>query len=327
MATIQNRGPYQWQARIRRRGYPVQSKTFETKVDAQTWARSIENEMDRGVFVSRIEAERTTLRECLERYAREVTEYKKGNQPEFSRIRILLRQPFASYIMANVRSSDIASFRDMLLRKGRQPATVVHYLAILSHLFNTARREWGMESISNPVELVKKPTVRNSRNRRLEEGEEEMLLEACRNQGNVWLEPLVILAIETAMRKSELLNMRWEHVDFKKRGVHLPDTKNGESRDVPLSSRAIKVLKSLPRSFSGQVLCTSSSATRKAFIKARKQAGLKNLRFHDSRHEATSRLAQLYEIQDLSKVTGHKDMKMLMRYNHPRVEDLAKILS
>jgi len=326
MATIQNRGPYQWQARVRRRGYPVQSKTFETKVDAQTWARSIENEMDRGVFVSRVEAEQTTLRECLERYAREVTAYKKGNQPELGRIRILLRQPFASYMMANIRSSDMASFRDMLLRKGRKPATVVHYLALLSHLFNTARREWGMESIANPIELVKKPTVRNSRNRRLEDGEEERLLEACGKQGNVWLEPLVILAIETAMRKSELLNMRWEHVDFKKCGVHLPNTKNGESRDVPLSPRAIKVLKSLPRSISGQVLCTSDYATRKAFIKARNQAGLKDFRFHDLRHEATSRLAQMYEIQDLSKITGHKDMKMLMRYNHPRVEDLAKML-
>lgn len=326
MATIQNRGPYQWQAKIRRRGYPVQTKTFETRVDAQTWARSIENEMDRGVFVSRAEAERTTLQECLERYAREVTVNKKGNQPELGRIRILLQQPLASCMMANVRSVDIAGFRDMLLRTGRKPATVVRYLALLSHLFNTARREWGMESVANPVELVKKPSVRNSRNRRLEEGEEERLLEACRNQGNTWLESLVILAIETAMRKSELLGMRWEHVNFKKRGIHLPMTKNGESRDVPLSSRATKVLKSLPRSFSGQVLCTSDYATRKAFIKACKQAELKDLRFHDLRHEATSRLAELYPIHDLAKITGHKDMKMLMRYNHPRVENLAKVL-
>jgi len=326
MATIQKRGDYQWQAKIRRRGYPAQSKTFETRVDAQVWARSIENEMDRGVFVSRVEAERTTLRECLERYAKEVTVHKKGNQPEIGRIRVLLQQPFASCMMTNVRSVDVAGFRDMLLRTGRKPATVVRYLALLSHLFNTARREWGMESIANPVELVKKPSVRNSRDRRLEKGEEDRLLEACDKQGNVWLKPLVILAIETAMRKSELLNMRWEHINFKKRGVHLPNTKNGESRDVPLSSRAIKTLKSLPRSFSGQVLGTSDYASRKAFIKVCKQVELENLRFHDLRHEATSRLAELYPIHDLAKITGHKDMKMLMRYNHPRVEDLAKAL-
>jgi len=326
MATIINRGPYQWQGKVRRKGHPAQSKTFETKSDAEAWARSIEHEMDRGVFVSRTEAENTTLRECLERYAREVSSTKRGMTQELSRIRVLLRLPIVDSSMANIRSVDIANLRDQFIRIGRSPATTMRYLALLSHLFNTARKEWGMESVANPVELVKKPKVQNARDRRLEPTEEERLLAECCNQGNHWLKPMVCFAIETAMRKGEILSLRWENVDLIKRTAFLPETKNGDSRAVPLSTKAVSVLKSLPRSVSGQIFCTSEFATRKAFIKACARANIENLRFHDLRHEATSRLAEVFGIHELAKITGHKDMKMLLRYFHPRAEDLAKKL-
>ncbi|RMH77025.1 MAG: site-specific integrase [Calditrichaeota bacterium] len=323
---IEHRGPYQWRVRIRRRGFPTMSRTFETKAEAEAWERLILSEMDRGVFVSRREAESTTLAECLDRYAREIIPGKKGQRQELGRIRILKDHPLASCYMASIRSVDIAAFRDQLLAEGKKPSTVVKYLAILSHLFNVARREWGMESLANPVELVRKPPVRNARDRRLEGDEEERLLEACRQQGNPWLEPLVILAIETAMRKGEILGLTWKDVDLADRVAYLRETKNGEPREVPLSTRACQVFKDLPRSLSGRVFETSDYATRKAFIKACKRAGIEDLRFHDLRHEATSRLAVIYQAQDLAKITGHKDLKMVLRYYHPRGKDLAKKL-
>ncbi|GAV20355.1 phage integrase family protein [Mariprofundus micogutta] len=337
---VENRGPYQWRARIRRKGLPSQTKTFETKYEAEAWERMILSEMDRGVFVSRTSAESTTLLECLERYLKEIVPGKKGYKQDESRIRVLKGLPIAHYYMASIRGSDIASVRDEMLRDGKSPSTVVKYLAVISHLFNIARKEWGMESLANPVELIRKPIVKNSRDRRLEESfdgkesEEEKLLRGCRRQGNPWLEPLVTLAIETAMRKGEMLDLTWNNIDLKDRVVFLPDTKNGESREVPLSPRAIKVLKSLPKSISGKVFGTTSYATRKAFIKVcvkakdaeGEPAPIEGLTFHDLRHEATSRLAEIYPAQDLAKITGHKDLKMILRYYHPRGKDLAKKL-
>jgi len=332
--TVEKRGPYQWRARIRKKGFPSQSKTFETKYEAEAWERLIRSEMDRGVFISRTTAEGTTLLECLERYSNEIVPLKKGWAQDLSRIRVLKKHPLSKSYMSNIRGSDIAAFRDQMLRDQKSPSTVVKYLAIISHLFNIARKEWDMESLANPVELIRKPVVNNARSRRLEKQEEERLLRACRAQGNVWLEPLIILAIETAMRKGELLGLRWNDLDFKDRVAYLRDTKNKTDREVPLSSKAIKTLKDLPRSINGAVFCTTSYATRKAFGKVcdnatnteGELAPIINLTFHDLRHEAVSRLAELYQAQDLAKITGHKDLKMLLRYYHPRGKDLAKKL-
>ena len=109
MATFRKRGPYQWQAQVRKKGQPSQTKTFETRAAAEQWAREVEYEMDRGIFLSRAEAESTTLGELLARYLREVTPLKRGAAPEAARIRALLRQPFAQRIVAGVRGVDIAA--------------------------------------------------------------------------------------------------------------------------------------------------------------------------------------------------------------------------
>lgn len=130
------------------------------------------------------------------------------------------------------------------------------------------------------------------------------------------------------MRRSELLALRWEHVNTKKRRVHLPLTKNGSARDVPLSKAAVALLEGLPRSIDGRVFPTTADALKKAFSRACERAGIDNFHFHDLRHEATSRLAvKLPNVIELAAVTGHKDLRMLARYYHPRVEDLAKKLN
>jgi integrase len=192
--------------------------------------------------------------------------------------------------------------------------------------------------VDNPISMIRRPPENRGRTRRLALGEEERLLAALdvpprdekgrlTGPSNPWMRPLVILAVETAMRRSELLALRWQDVELQDRFVRLHDTKNGDPRDVPLSTRAVAILAGLPRHISGQVFPISADAVKKSFSRAAVRAGLQDLHFHDLRHEATSRIAEkLDNILELSAVTGHKTVQMLKRYYHPRARDLARKL-
>ncbi|MDH0306687.1 site-specific integrase [Aeromonas caviae] len=361
MATFRKRGPYQWEAQVRRKGYPAQSKTFNTKAEAEAWSKVIESEMTRGIWVSRAEAEATPLYEALCRYETEVVPNKKGAVQELSLISIYKKLPLASRTLASIRGADVAKLRDEWLKE-YQPATVLRRLALLSHVFNMARKEWGMESLSNPLELIRKPQADNARTRRIaaseapescpqthdeeseqraSEGEIERIIAAS---GSRFLPSLIVLALETAMRRSELVSLRWEHIDLERRVAHLPSTKNGSARDVPLSTRAVIILQSMEVTATGRVFDIRADAVTRAFERAVQRARqtyeleckaqgvipatnfLSDLRFHDLRHEATSCLAEIFPMHELTKITGHKDPRMLIRYYHPRAEDLAKKL-
>jgi len=332
VATSRKRGPYQWQAQVRKKCHPLQTKTFDTRAAAETWVRVIEYEMDQGLFVSRAEAESTTLKELLERYLAEVTPLKKGAGPETARIRALLRHPLSQRIVGSIRGVDIARYRNERLNKVCS-GTAKRDLVILSHLFEVARKEWGIY-VLNPVRDIKPPPHSNARERRLQPGEdgveseETRLLKACREARNPHLLPIVRLALETAMRQGELVSLRWENIDLNRRIAHLPDTKNGESRTVPLSTTAIKVLRALPRSINGQVfLGLTTEAVKRAYIRAIRRTDIKNLRFHDLRHEATTRLFEKgLNIMEVASITGHKDLRMLRRYTYLKAEDLARKL-
>lgn len=326
MASFRKRGPYQWQAQVRKKGHPPQSKTFETRAEAEKWARGIEVEMDTRVFVSRAEAESTTLHELLERYLDEVTPLKKGAEPETNRLRAMMRHPLARRFVAGIRGMDIARWRDERLCKV-SPATVKRDLVLLGHVFEVARKEWGIY-VHNPVRDIRLPPSGRPRERRLLAGEEARLFEACRKARNPWLLPLVQLALETAMRQSELLRLRWEHIDLTERTAHLPDTKNGEARTVPLSSSAVSELRSLPRALHGYVFAgITREAVKRSYMRAIRRAGIKNLRFHDLRHEATTRMFEKgLNIMEVASITGHKDLRMLRRYTHLKAEDLARKL-
>lgn len=375
MPTIRKRGQYQWEAQVRRRGYPAQSKTFTSKAEADAWANMIESEMSRGVWVSRSEAEATTLHEALKRYEEEVSFSKRGVAQEISILNAYKAIDLARRPLATIRGADIAKVRDDWL-KDYKPATVLRRLAVLSHVFNIARKEWGMESLSNPVELVRKPQPNNARTRRIavsapvgtpsvddpdsERRAQDGELERVAKASNSALLPSIIwLAVETAMRRGEIVSLLWANVDLNRRVAHLPSTKNGDARDIPLSSRAVSVLQTLEErrnnakdsmSDGGEeetdrIFDIRSDAVTRAFERAVARARkiyvdecrtaklkpdskfLTDLCFHDLRHEATSRLASIFPMHELTKITGHKDPRMLMRYYHPRAEDLAKKLA
>ena len=338
MATFRKRpgpgGKTAWQAQIIRRGHESQYRTFDTKAEAEAWAAIIESEIARGVFVSRSEAESTTLAEALARYAREIVPRKRSGTRELSTVAAWRASSLASRPLAGVRGKDMAgAVRDME-RRGLSPNTILLHLALLSHLFNVARTAWGMESLSNPVDLVKgqRPKLPGGRTRRLVGDEYARLQTAAqaydstpRAGGSIG--PLITWAIETAMRRGEIAAMRWEHLDRRARVLLVPVTKTGVPREVPLSRAAAAVLDALPHRPDGQVWSMRPESISQAFERVCRAAGIEGLTFHDLRHEATSRLFErgLGDMQ-VAAITGHKTRQMLQRYTHLRAKDLVPLL-
>jgi integrase len=323
--TITKRGG-RWLARVRRRGYPDQAKTFRTQGLAEKWARDIEAAIDAGRFVPTArEAERTTLGEALERYSREVTPRKRTNRPELGKIAKLREHPIALRMLASIRGADVAALRDELAGRGLAPTTVRLHLAIVSHVFTVAAREWGLEGLPNPVRNVAKPSTAGRARRRRAEGDELQRILAAARMLSWWAAPAIELAVETAMRRAELAALAWEHVDLRAGIAHLPMTKNGSARDVPLSPRACEILQALPRRISGSVFGVGADALSHAFADARALAGVKGLRLHDLRREATSRLFERGDLSigEIQAVTGHKTLQQLATYTAPAAARIA----
>lgn len=326
MASISLRGD-RWQVRVRRKGHATETRSFATKQDAERWARSLEVAMDRGSHIHPSNADNFSLGGLVERYLQDVTPKLKGAKEDSYRLRALMRHPICKLGIGAVTPYRIAQFRDERLKQV-SAGTVIRELAYLSAIINHARREWCV-NVENPVRRVRKPSAPTGRDRVLSEAEQARLLEALQPTGrrSPWMRPLVMLALETAMRRGELLALRWEDVSLSSRTALLHDTKNGEGRVVPLSSRAIEVLQALPRSMTGQVIPMTAFAACAAFERATARSGIEGLRFHDLRHTAITRMAEkLPNVIELAAVSGHKSLRMLQRYYHPRAEDLARRL-
>ena len=309
-----------WQARIALKGYPEQVKSFENEAEAYAWGAQAERRIKEGGYA---EPDRTTLQGALKRYEAEITAHKKSGAKESSFIRQISGHPIATLKLDKVKGADIAGYRDDMKAKGYAPASITRHLAVLSNLFNIARREWALE-ISNPVEMVKKPVIRNARTRRLNAGELEKIIAATKSTE---LGAIVRIAIETCMRRGELVALRWCDVDFTRRVACLADTKNGESRTVPLSSTAIQILQTLPRQINGRVFGMTADSITQAFERACNRAGVSGLRLHDLRREGVSRLFERgWSIPDVACVSGHKTWSQLARYTSIKAEELAKKL-
>ncbi|MBR7519871.1 site-specific integrase [Pseudomonas juntendi] len=321
MATYEQRPGGAWRAKIRRKGYPQLSATFDTKAEAQRWAAEIEGDMSRARFVDMREAERTTLTEALDRYAREITELKKGAKQEMTRINKWKKHALADKGLAALKSSDFALYRDGELKEGKSTATVRLDLAIISHLFTVAIKDWGIQGLSNPVMKLRMPKGAKERDRRPQSFELTAVIEKA---GEIHAEmPAIIqIAVETAMRRSELLGLRRENV--KGKHVLLEDTKNGSRRLVPLSTKARALLDGLPARLDGRVFSLAPHSVSQYFNRACKAAAVKDLHFHDLRHEGTSRLFEKgLSLMEVASITGHRTLSMLRRYTHLCPDSLA----
>ncbi len=340
MAVIEKRGKLQWRARVRKLGYPEQSRTFSRRVDAETWAKDTELRIERGEFAGN-EGQRTTFEEVATRYLKQVTPLKRSAKSERFRIDLLISH-FGPYFLTAIRPIDVAAFRDKRL-EAVKPQTVIHDLNTMSVILEHCRKEWGVHLAENPVKLVRKPKAPKPRDRRVSTDELNWLLKAAETGQARGLSEVITLAVETSCRLGELLRMEWKDIDIRKRTAHLSDTKNGESRTVALSSKAIETFQSVPRRGDGRVFhWAKADSFEKTWQRCVKRARLLyqqhrstefksvnptfliDLRFHDLRHEATSRLFEKgLNPFEVSSMTGHKSMQMLKRYTHVEASKLA----
>lgn len=350
MASIRARknaaGKIAWQARVIRKGFPDQVRTFRTKAQACAWAAVVEAEIARGVFVPGLTGgQKLLLREAIERYIAQEVPRMRSQANAVNALRAIARQ-LGDYSLAAITPAIVAEYRDQRLASGASSQTVRHDVGWIQRVFKAAIQEWGISLPSGiPTAFLRKPPPAKARDRRLQGDEETRLLTECANAKNPWLLPVVRFAIETAMRAGEMLETRgttdpetgerpiqttgllWAHVDLKKRTATLPMTKSGTARAVPLSSVAVDILRGLPRLMDGRVFGTTYEAIHLSFTRACKRAGIEDLRFHDLRHEATTRFFEKgLNPMEVAAITGHKTLQMLKRYTHLRAEELAKRL-
>jgi integrase len=327
MASIRNRQG-KWQARIIRKGFVPITKSFIAKQDAERWARQVEADIDKGSYTNVALAERTLFKDVIERYVQEVTLKTRSMKEDTYRLRALARHPISRLRMTALTPIKVVEYRDERLKIVSNGA-VIRELSYFSSIINHARREWGI-NIVNPIPLVKKPASPQGRSRTLSNDELERLLKACIprvKNGNIWVLPVVKFALASAMRRGEILGLRWSDISFDRHTAYIPLTKNGTSRTVPLSSEALTILRELPRSLDGRVFPINGPNLSVIFDKARRIAKVDDFHFHDLRRMAITNLAEkLPNLIELSAVSGHKSLAMLKRYYHPNAERLAEKL-
>jgi integrase len=201
-----------------------------------------------------------------------------------------------------------------------------HDLILIKHCIKIARLEWGVPMPNNPVDAIRIPNGIKRRERRLRDGEYDALMQAAQSCKNTLIWPMVDFAIETGMRRSEILSLRWENLSNQERIASLPDTKNGSKRDVPLTLKAAQVIGNLP-AHAENIFPTSDYAVRHAWGRLVKRAGIEDLRFHDLRHEAVSRFFEMgLSVPEVALISGHKDYRMLARYTHMTAENVRNKL-
>lgn len=327
MASIRSRNG-KWQVRISRQGFPSVTKTFNSRSLAERWAKLIEREYESNAYQSSNQARYLKFKDAIERYLHEVTYKSKSITEDSYRLKAMMRDWIGSLKMSELNQQNVIKFRDERLQVVSN-SSVIRELAYISSIVNHARREWGL-NMTNPIPLVKKPPAPPGRNRILNAEELERLFNACLprvKNGNIYILPIVKFALETAMRRSEILGLTWDCINFDKRIAFLDETKNGSSRTVPLSLKAIEILKSLPPSTKEKIFPINPPNLSARFDGARKEANLHDFHFHDLRHMAITRMSKkLPNLIELSSVSGHKSLKMLQRYYHPDAEELARKL-
>lgn len=275
-----------------------------------------------------------TVREALDIYRTRVSILKKGYAQEKYRIEQIGRSFLGLKVVREITSVDIATYRDQRLlqvnprtNKTLSTSTVRLEMSLLSNFFDIGRIEWGICD-GNPVANVRKPKIPPGRDRRLTPREDRLILRYCHNHSNSELYSIVVLALETAMRQGEILNLQWENLNLKTRVAHLPETKNGTKRDVPLSLKAREALIRLGVKSSGKVFKYTSEGLKSTWRFMLRKLGIEDLHFHDLRHEAITRLFELgsLDMMEVAAISGHKSLSMLKRYTHLKAQRLVRKL-
>jgi integrase len=339
MASITKRGEYQWQVQIRRKGQTL-SKTFYYKQDAEIWARKTESEIDRGIFINTMEAERKTLGQVIKDYEKDVLPTLKAISQEKSRLKIINNE-LGKKIIGAITTDVVIKYRNTRLETIAENS-VNREVTTLKRLLSYAHEDCKI-ILPHGLPSVKKLAVDDSRERRVSDEEIEAI---CNNTESVELPKIVKFALYTGFRRCEISRLKRANLDLAVPSCRLVNTKNNKSFTVPLTKESVALLKSLPAHTDGSIFRLKGEYISQAFERARDRARelytkecasngnepsetfLVDLRFHDLRHEAISRLAQrLPNVIELARVTGHQDLRMLNRYYQISPAELAKKLA
>ncbi|MFN4328549.1 MAG: tyrosine-type recombinase/integrase [Limnobacter sp.] len=335
MAYISQRGDF-WRVEVRRKGHKPIYRTFDTRKQAQQWASKVELEIQSGAYIDNSLAEKMTFRDALQKYLDEIVPEKRHPYQEERRVRRWMEHDLAHRMLASLRGVDFAKYRDQRRMDGRAENTIRLELQLISHLYEMARKEWGMEALINPLNSIRKPSGSSARDRRLMPGEYDRIKDELSVSRNPFVVPAFDLAIETGLRQGTLFSLQWEWVDLDKRLVTFPNSvlniKNkGVPPILPLSIKASQVMEGLllkrreidENDGWHEVLPTTANAVICVWKEALKRLGIADLRWHDLRHEATSRLFEkgLHPLE-VASITGHRSMQMLKRYTHLQPSDL-----
>jgi len=326
MASIQKRnGSYR--VRIKRIGQSTLSKTFNSRIEAQQWANEIQAKITLGI-TDTFSTKKTikTFEEASLCYRDTHSIHKKNYVSEAGLIRILNNR-WHGLLITDIDKSKVLSLRDDLIKAGRSGSTINHYFNTISVIFQMLTDEWDVK-VPNPIKGIKRMPPSAGRSKRVKDEVEERLLASCDKLSYTLLRAIIEFAIQTGMRRGELMGLTWNDIDISGRRAYLHNTKNGEARQVPLTQRSLNVLQSLERGNGGKVFQMSLEVLRNQFERIRadskaswKDSGINpfiDLHFHDLRHEALSRLSDLgLNVIELSYISGHKTMAMLKRYTHP----------
>lgn len=309
-----------YRAEVARQGVR-RSKVFSTRQEAKDWAAREEYLILNGEKV----AADSSFGELLDRYAREVSNAKRGGRWEIIRIEKLRRDKIANVRLGDLQARNFADWRD---RRSREvaPASVIREMQLMSSALNVARKEWGLIS-SNPLTDVRKPRKPPARDRLPSDVEIERLAHAAGGDlstATARAFHAFLFALETAMRAGEIAGLSWDRIDVERRVARLVHTKNGHPREVPLSPEAIRLLEALP--FAEPVFGLTSRQLDVLWRKVRDRAQVEGLTFHDSRHAAITRLSRKLDILALARMVGHKDLRQLNTYYNETAEELAKRL-
>lgn len=317
MATYKKLESGRWQAQVAKQGIR-RAASFKTKREAQDWAARQEFLIGEGQGGG----SNQTLAELFGRYAREVSPKKRGGRWEIVRLALLEKDRIGAIKLSALTPADLADWRDRRLAEV-QAASVTREMGLISAVLTRARKEWGLIKAS-PMSDVRRPAKAQPRDRRVWPVEIEKLLAAAGDLRTVKGRAVHAFrfAIETGMRAGEITGLRAEDVDLSRRVARLAMTKNGTERGVPLSLAAIALLQALPAT-DGPLFNLTARQADTGFRKARDKAGIKDLHFHDSRHEAITRLAKKLHVLDLARVVGIRDIRVLMVYYNETPEELA----
>ena len=344
MANIEKRttqdGTTSFRVKIRLKGFPTQTATFDRLTDARKYVQQTESAIREGRHFKTTESKRHTLGDAIERYITDVIPTKPKNTVNQVGQLKWWKENIGDYSLADVTPALIAQYRDKLARapsqrgESRSNATVNRYLAVISHLFTMAINEWGWVE-DNPLRKVTKPKESRGRVRFLSDEERARLLVECKKSESQYLYLAVVLALSTGGRRMEILGLSWNDVDFNRGIITLHETKNGERRILPLTGRALELMQqhSKVRHVTSKLVFPGKNPDnavdlRTPFETVLKRAEIDDFRWHDLRHSCASYLAMNgASLAEIAEILGHKTLQMVKRYAHLSEAHTSKVVA